>query len=106
MEYFHVELDPILVSVAIVVMLIFFALLIFVYIPRIEDLSRLEKQNQKLRYQVAKLSEELSIELKDKMDLYNAYIDELTKKDGRIKQAEDKAKTFCEYADSLKNKEG
>lgn len=105
MEYYSVELDPVLVSIAIIVILTITVVLIFLYIPRIDELTRLQKDNKKLKQQVSKLSEELSIELKDKMDIYYNYIEELTKKDGRIKQAEEKAKTFCEYAESLKNKE-
>lgn len=96
------QMNPVVVGVAVFAILIFSVILFFIYIPRIDQLSRLQKENEKLKKQRDELAEKLAIEIVEKHYIYSEYVELLTAKDGRIKQAEDRATVFAVLCDELK----
>lgn len=104
MGYYETEMvNPTVVGIAVFVILFLLLVLIYIYIPRIDEITRLQKENEKLKKRCSKLSEELSSELLAKHYIYSEYEDLLSQKDGRIKQADKKAETFAVLCDKYKN---
>ena len=103
MYYEEMLLNPIVVEVAIVAILLLSFLLLMIYIPRMDELTRLQKENKKLRLEHAKMAEKLAVEVLAKNYIYSEYEELLSQKDGRIKQANKKAETFAVLCDKYKN---